>query len=236
MPVYDLLRDAIYRVCARDHSVTLLKFTKTCYDSFMDFEHDRDDDDSDDDDDVNSIARDNLELLRGHVLGEDSWYETLAQMIARLPSLKHLAFEELDPEKEELMRFWVEIRGSRSIRTIECIKMDMTHAEEFLIWFAEGNVKTVVFRQCIIGVLIGDCLSDGIQEARSCHITFDECDFSVLDGHESLTEFAEGLGRIDGLKSVVFRQCQFSNEKTGKLIELIFVEEVPRGFKVLFLT
>ena len=227
MPI-TLLRDAIYRVCGRDATLKWLKFTNDCYDSFLDFEQENESDD--DDNDRDSVAEDNLELLRGDFCGEDTWYESLGGMIGSLPYLKHFAFEKIDPEREELRRFWGEVQGSRSIRTIECIKMDMTNAEEFLIWFdRDSNVKNLNFEKCRIGANIGYYLSDGGggNETTNKNLRFDQCDFRALDGRESIIDFCQGLGGIKGLSLVLFKHCQFKSDKMRKMLGLMIGEDLP---------
>jgi hypothetical protein len=107
-------------------------------------------------DDVDSIeAEENsinecISILNGDVSGTREWFTNLGVMIAKLPNLTELTFDELDANAMELEGFWGKISASKSLTSLGYKDMNLKRwegvvdplASEVSIFYGASYQKT----------------------------------------------------------------------------------------------
>ena len=153
------LAECIYRICKRDLFLRRINFTNECFESFWDYEHDRERQyDSVSSGDTTDLETTNKQKLRRGDAGEMEWYEDLGQMIGQLDGLYSLHFDSLDIDREELRRFWCEVSRNRCLRFIECTNINITNGEDFLVWFWETKSVDFAFVVVKLEMILVLCL------------------------------------------------------------------------------
>jgi hypothetical protein len=230
------LAECIYRICKRDLFLRRINFTNECFESFWDYEHDRERQyDSVSSGDTTDLETTNKQKLRRGDAGEMEWYEDLGQMIGQLDGLYSLHFDSLDIDREELRRFWCEVSRNRCLRFIECTNINITNGEEFLVWFWNTKISRLRFCRCEIRDDIGFVLADFEVNDNDKGIEFNMCHFPHISTNTDVIEFARGLHQIIGLNSLQFRDCTFENEETKNRFGCMMRREFnTRGFNFVF--
>ena len=243
-----LLSDAVQRICGADKTLTKLMVTKNCVYELDGYKYPKYTE-NDDDDQQKRHEKTNMRILSFEKRGEMEWYECLGSLIGSHGvdgGVRHILFQSLDPDMPELANFWFGILGwheidpNTSLRTVQCVDMDLRSPGNFLLWFQFERVNKITFRSCRIGSNIGHELANvylDIEEeiVQYNHeemsdidreIIFDQSEFDTIKDEESITEFGSGLAKIRGLKTITFRNCLFKNNKTRRLIESKMEEDL----------
>ncbi len=98
----------------------------------------------------NSINRD-IYNLNCEVSGTREWFEVLGFMIAKLTNLTQLTFDGIDPDVENLKRFWAEISASPSLTFLNFANMNLESCEEILGGTVNApSLRSIMFHNCTI--------------------------------------------------------------------------------------
>jgi hypothetical protein len=98
------LGSCIRRVIHQDNTLTNIIIRPTCVTACSDYEPKESDDVDSIEAEENSI-NECISILNADVSGTREWFTNLGVMIAKLPNLTELAFNELDAHATELERF-----------------------------------------------------------------------------------------------------------------------------------
>jgi len=181
------LGSCINRIIHQDDTLTNIIITPTCLAACEEYEPNE----SDDDDEY-------LYALNMEASGSREWFGILGVKFARLTNLTQLTFDGLNPDDEDLERFWGEISGSTSLTSLYYTNMNLESCEEMLAAASAPNLASITFQGCTIPNDIGCVLSQQIQEEVNIYnclttLRFIECSFSDTNTMMEIVAFATEL-------------------------------------------
>ena len=219
------LGSCIARVIHRDDTLTNIIITPTCLIACKDYEPNESDDDDDD----------SIDYLNMESSGSRVWFTNLGFMIAQLTNLTQLTFDGLDPEDEELERFWGEILASTSLTSLYFANMNLERGcEEMLSTACAPNLTSITFQRCTIPNEIGCFLQQPLTLLRQgqeelCILTtlcFIECRFSKTNTIREIIEFATELAHLTSITSFWFTSCILDTVQSMCLVRCLREERI----------
>ncbi len=145
-------------------------------------------------------------------------------MIAKLPNLTELTFDELEADDQILEGFWGEIFASKSLTSLSYKDMNLKHWEGGV---DPPSLRSINFLRCIIpkdlGCILHEC------EFSLTTLQFNQCHFSRNDGYMSLNaisikevvEFATELAKLTSITSFSFTSCYLDPEQPICLVQCL---------------
>ena len=196
------LRSCINRVIHQDDTLTNIIIRPTCLIACSDWEPSQSDDDNESLDGLTTTERS----------GNRTWFCNLGVRFGRLTNLRQLTFDGLNPNDEDLERFWGEIAVSTSLTDLYFINMNLESCEEMLATASARNITSITFQHCsTIPNDIGDLLNQQGQELSN-HLTtlcFIECSFNNTNTMREIVNFAMTLAQSTSITSFWFTSCFF---------------------------
>jgi hypothetical protein len=184
--------------------------------------------------DENSVSRDIIHNLNSQRSGSKEWFDVFGGMIAKLPNLKQLTFDGVDPDAPELEGFWAEISASQSLTSLKFANMNLESCHDILGGTINAlNLRSVVFRDCIIHHEIGHVLHDVLTHDSLTTLHFDECRFSNTNtlnlSMREIVDFAGYLAVLTSITSLEFTSCALDAEQSMCLVRSLREERVKLG-------
>ena len=218
------LGSCIARINHRDETLTNVIVRPSCLIACSDYEPNELEDDDD---------NDSLDALNLEVCGSREWFGILGVKFARLTNLTQLTFDGLDPDDEDLERFWGEISGSTSLTSLYYTNMNLESCEEMLAAASARNLKSITFQGCTIPNDIGCVLGQQIQEEVNMYnclttLCFIECCFSNTNTMREIVVFATELAHITSITSFWFTSCSLNTEQSMCLVRCLREERRSR--------
>ena len=216
------LGSCITRIIHRDDTLTNIIVRPTCLIACSDYEPNESDYDDD---------NDSLDALNLEVCGSREWFGILGVKFARLTNLTQLTFDGLNPDDEDLERFWGEISGSTSLTSLYYTNMNLESCEEMLAAASAPNLASITFQGCTIPNDIGCVLSQQIQEEVNIYnclttLRFIECSFSDTNTMMEIVAFATELAHITSITSFWFTSCLLDTEQSMCLVRCLREERI----------
>ena len=212
------LGSCIDRIIHQDDTLTNIIIRPTCLIACSNYEPNQSDEDND--------SLDGLNLERS---GSREWFCNLGIMFGRLTNLTQLTFDGLDPDDEDLERFWGEISGSTSLTYLYFINMNLVSCEEMLTTASAPNITSITFQHCTISNEIGNLLHQEDQDELNNHLTtlcFIECSFNNTNTMREIVDFATELAQLTTIRSFLFTSCFFDVEQSMCLVRCLKEESV----------
>jgi hypothetical protein len=122
------LGSCIRRMIHQDNTLTNIIIRPTCVTACSDYEPEESDDFDSIEAEENSI-NECISILNADVSGTREWFTNLGVMIAKLPNLTELTFDELDAHATELEGFWGEISANKSLTSLGYKDMNLERWE-----------------------------------------------------------------------------------------------------------
>ena len=214
------LGSCIARIIHGDDTLTKIIVRPTCLIACSDYE-------------PNVRVSDSLDGLHLQVCGSTEWFGILGVKFAGLTNLTQLTFDGLNPDDEDLERFWGEISGSRSLTSLYYTNMNLESCEEMLAAVHAPNLASITFQGCTIPNDIGYVLGQQIQEEvymYNCLTTlrFIDCSFSDTNTMREIVVFATELAHITSITSFWFTSCSLNTEQSMCLVQCLREERRSR--------
>jgi selenocysteine lyase/cysteine desulfurase len=124
-------------------------------------------------------------------------------MFGRLTNLTRLTFDGLDPDDEDLERFWGE-SSSTFLTDLYFINMNLVSCEEMLTTASAPNITSITFQHCTISNEIGNLLHQEDQDELNTTLCFIESSFNNTNTMREIIDFATKLADIGAMVSYIF--------------------------------
>jgi len=216
----------------RDNTLTNIIITPYSLQACDNYEPNESDDVDSIEAEENSVNR-HIHDLNRKVSGSREWFTDFGVMIAKLTNLTQLTFDGLNPDDEDLERFWGEISGSTSLTSLYYTNMNLESCEEMLAAASAPNLASITFQGCTIPNDIGCVLSQQIQEEVNIYnclttLRFIECSFSDTNTMMEIVAFATELAHITSITSFWFTSCVLDTEQSMCLVRCLREERRSR--------
>ena len=203
-------------VIHQDDTLTNIIITPACLDACSDWEPSQSDEENE--------SLDGLTCCSSN----REWLCNLGVRIGKLTNLTHLTFDGLDPDNEDLERFWGEIAVSTSLTDLYFISMNLISCEEMLATASAPNITNITFQRCsTISNEIGYDLHDLLhQDNHLTTLCFIECSFNNTNTMKEIVNFATELAHLTSIRSFSFTSCSFDNVQSMCLVRCLNEESV----------